>query len=208
MEFEQVPSLVGSEMCIRDRLLDSLNKMETKLSDANNLKKELDTIIAFFEKVIDLNTKSTRQFIENLVNEGIAFVIGNNSITISIESSIKNNKVQYKININDNDNSINGGSESFGGGILAIISFIFRVIMIHMDKMYPLIVIDENLTFVSVHYQNRMSQFIKNISDQFNINILMISHQEMLNTHADKIYEMKKDKSGIARLYEITDNKD
>ena len=198
---QNIIEIISHHKASTNHLSNLIEIRELKYKTMTDTKKELDTVIQFFEKVIDMNTKSTRTFIESLVNDGIEYVIGDNSVSISIESSIKNNKVQYTINIIDNKNKIEGGIESFGGGILAIISFIFRIVIMHISKMFPLIVIDENLTFVSHHYQERLSQFIKHISSQFNINVLMISHSPKLNTYADKIYEMKK-VNGISKLEE------
>lgn len=198
---QNIDDVISHHKASTNHLSNLIEIRELKYKTMTDTKKELDTVIQFFEKVIDMNTKSTRTFIESLVNDGIEYVIGDNSVSISIESSIKNNKVQYTINIIDNKNKIEGGIESFGGGILAIISFIFRIVIMHISKMFPLIVIDENLTFVSHHYQERLSQFIKHISSQFNINVLMISHSPKLNTYADKIYEMKK-VNGISKLEE------
>ena len=198
---QNIDDVISHHKASTNHLSNLIEIRELKYKTMTDTKKELDTVIQFFEKVIDMNTKSTRTFIESLVNDGIEYVIGDNSVSISIESSIKNNKVQYTINNIDNKNKIEGGIESFGGGILAIISFIFRIVIMHISKMFPLIVIDENLTFVSHHYQERLSQFIKHISSQFNINVLMISHSPKLNTYADKIYEMKK-VNGISKLEE------
>lgn len=198
---QSIDDVISHHQASIKHLSNLIETKELKYETILATKKELDTVIQFFEKVIDMNTKSTRVFIESLINDGIEYVIGDNSVSIKIESSIKNNKVQYAINILDNKNNIEGGTESFGGGILAIISFIFRIVIMHISKMFPLIVIDENLTFVSHHYQERLSQFIKHISSQFNINVLMISHSPKLNTYADKIYEMKK-VDGISRLEE------
>lgn len=194
-----IDDVISHHQASINHLTNIIKTKELKYENMVETKKELDTVIQFFEKVIDMNTKSTRNFIESLVNDGIEYIIGDNSVSISIESSIKNNKVQYSINIIDNKNNIEGGIESFGGGILAIISFIFRIVIMHISKMFPLIVIDENLTFVSFHYQERLSKFIKQISSQFSINVLMISHSPKLNTHADKIYIMDK-QNGISKL--------
>lgn len=201
LDRQNIDDVISHHRASINHLSNLIKTNELKYKTMLETKKELDIVIQFFEKVIDMNTKSTRIFIESLVNDGIEYVIGDNSVSICIESSIKNNKVQYTIKIIDNKNSIDGGTESFGGGILAIISFIFRIVIMHISKMFPLIVIDENLTFVSHHYQERLSQFIKHISSQFNINVLMISHQDKLDIYADKIYVMKKH-NGISKLEE------
>ena len=145
---QSIDDVISHHQASIKHLSNLIETKELKYETILATKKELDTVIQFFEKVIDMNTKSTRVFIESLINDGIEYVIGDNSVSIKIESSIKNNKVQYAINILDNKNNIEGGTESFGGGILAIISFIFRIVIMHISKMFPLIVIDENLTFV------------------------------------------------------------
>lgn len=186
----------------------AIKQSESKISqltvNMKNAEEEvviLEKVNQFFQKVIEFKTETTRNFIKEVVNDGLHYVFGE-KIQIDITSAIKNNKITYSIAIINSDGEL-GTKESYGGGVLAVISFLLKLTIHYLDKQYPLIVLDESLTFVSENYQERLSLFIKEISEKFGYDVLLVSHQPKLNTHANKIYEITK-KNEISSIKEVT----
>lgn len=186
----------------------AIKQSESKISqltiNMKNAEEEvviLEKVNQFFQKVIEFKTETTRNFIKEVINDGLHYVFGE-KIQIDITSAIKNNKITYSIAIINSDGEL-GTKESYGGGVLAVISFLLKLTIHYLDKQYPLIVLDESLTFVSENYQERLSLFIKEISEKFGYDVLLISHQPKLNTHANKIYEITK-KNEISSIKEVT----
>lgn len=132
--------------------------------------------------------------IENIVNEGLKVVFSDN-IEIKIISSILNNKTTYHIDITQN--GVHGTQESFGGGVLAVISLCLRVVMIIYCKRDRILFLDESLGFVSEVYQPSLSNFISQLCKRLGFNITLISHQPKMTAYADRIYEAYKGKDGI-----------
>lgn len=131
--------------------------------------------------------------IENIVNEGLKVVFSDN-IEIKIISSILNNKTTYHIDITQN--GVHGTQESFGGGVLAVISLCLRVVMIIYCKRDRMLFLDESLGFVSEVYQPSLSNFISQLCKRLGFNITLISHQPKMTAYADRIYEAYKGKDG------------
>ena len=131
--------------------------------------------------------------IENIVNEGLKVVFSDN-IEIKIISSILNNKTTYHIDITQN--GVHGTQESFGGGVLAVISLCLRVVMIIYCKRDRILFLDESLGFVSEVYQPSLSNFISQLCKRLGFNITLISHQPKMVAYADRIYEAYKGKDG------------
>jgi hypothetical protein len=131
--------------------------------------------------------------IENIVNEGLKVVFSDN-IEIKIISSILNNKTTYHIDITQN--GVHGTQESFGGGVLAVISLCLRVVMIIYCKRDRILFLDESLGFVSEVYQPNLSNFISQLCKRLGFNITLISHQPKMTAYADRIYEAYKGKDG------------
>lgn len=131
--------------------------------------------------------------IENIVNEGLKVVFSDN-IEIKIISSILNNKTTYHIDITQN--GVHGTQESFGGGVLAVISLCLRVVMIIYCKRDRILFLDESLGFVSEVYQPSLSNFISQLCKRLGFNITLISHQPKMTAYADRIYEAYKGKDG------------
>lgn len=131
--------------------------------------------------------------IENIVNEGLKVVFSDN-IEIKIISSILNNKTTYHIDITQN--GVHGTQESFGGGVLAVISLCLRVVMIIYCKRDRILFLDESLGFVSEIYQPSLSNFISQLCKRLGFDITLISHQPRMTSYADRIYEAYKGKDG------------
>lgn len=131
--------------------------------------------------------------IENIVNEGLKVVFSDN-IEIKIISSILNNKTTYHIDITQN--GVHGTQESFGGGVLAVISLCLRVVMIIYCKRDRILFLDESLGFVSEIYQPSLSNFISQLCKRLGFDITLISHQPRMTAYADRIYEAYKGKDG------------
>lgn len=131
--------------------------------------------------------------IENIVNEGLKVVFSDN-IEIKIISSILNNKTTYHIDITQN--GVHGTQESFGGGVLAVISLCLRVVMLIYCKRDRILFLDESLGFVSEIYQPSLSNFISQLCKRLGFDITLISHQPRMTAYADRIYEAYKGKDG------------
>ena len=131
--------------------------------------------------------------IENIVNEGLLAVFSED-IQIKITSAIKRDKTEYHIDIIQN--GVHGTQESFGGGILAVISLCLRVVIIIYCKRDRILFLDESLGFVSEIYQPSLSNFISQLCKRLGFNITLISHQPKMIACADRIYEAYKGKDG------------
>lgn len=131
--------------------------------------------------------------IENIVNEGLLAVFSED-IKIKITSAIKRDKTEYHIDIIQN--GVHGTQESFGGGVLAVISLCLRVVMIIYCKRDRILFLDESLGFVSEVYQPNLSNFISQLCKRLGFNITLISHQPKMTAYADRIYEACKGKDG------------
>lgn len=165
-------------------LRDRADGLSADLSDLNEVN-------SYFQEYIRFKMERTRNFIQEVVNSGLTYIFGED-ICVEITSSIKNNRVTYGVLINDRRNGISGGEESHGGGVLAVVSFLFRFVFNYLQKNLNFMLLDESLTFVSFHYQARLSKFISDLCKRFDYDILLISHQEELNKSADVIYEFSK----------------
>lgn len=131
--------------------------------------------------------------IENIVNEGLKVVFSDN-IEIKIISKTSRDKTTYEIDITQN--GVHGTQESFGGGVLAVISLCLRVVVIIYCKRDRILFLDESLGFVSEVYQPSLSNFISQLCKRLGFNITLISHQPKMTAYADRIYEAYKGKDG------------
>ncbi len=79
------------------------------------------------------------------------------------------------------------------GGILNIISFALRVVLMEVasPKINGFIISDESFSNLSEEYVERASQFLKEINQKMDRQIIAISHQSKMLDSADKLIEVK-----------------
>ncbi len=160
---------------------ESMELREVKLTKVNE----------FFQQQIEFRTVKTRQFIESIVNRGLGYIF-QGQIRVEIQSEIKANKVYYDVVIFDDTSNVSGGRESHSGGVQAIVAFLFKFVANYLTKKMPVMVEDESLSDVSFHYQERLSNFLAEICEEFRYDLLLISHQPQLDQAANIRYELEK----------------
>ena len=75
---------------------------------------------------------------------------------------------------------------------MALISFLFRIVVIAILNKPRLIMLDETLSAVSIEYQEKLSTFIKQIADDMGFTIIIISHQPTLAEKCNLQYIVSK----------------
>jgi len=80
-----------------------------------------------------------------------------------------------------------------GGGAVDIASFALRIASWSMQrpKSRNVIILDEPLRFLSANHQEQASQMIKEISEKLGIQFIIITHEPILASYADKVFETK-----------------
>lgn len=166
-----------------------LSELNKRKLDAEKEHKTLLEVRGFFSSYLDVMTVERITVIEETVNYGLLFVFGY-PITIKIQKQYKNNKTFFNMVINHGE--ISGSAESYGGSVVAIVAFLFKFVILTKFKFMKFIVLDESLNFVSWHFQERVSMLLRELAEKFDVDIMLISHQPLLNTRAHFIHSLDK----------------
>lgn len=88
-----------------------------------------------------------------------------------------------------------------GGGAVDVASFALRIASWSMQrpKSRNVIILDEPLRFLSANHQEQASQMIKEVSEKLGIQFIIITHEPILASYADKVFETKI-KKGITEV--------
>ena len=80
-----------------------------------------------------------------------------------------------------------------GGGAVDVASFALRVASWSMQrpKSQATLILDEPLRFLSADHQEQASVMIKEISQKLGIQFIIITHEPILASYADKVFETK-----------------
>jgi len=79
-----------------------------------------------------------------------------------------------------------------GVGAIDVASFALRIASWSMTKPHSrnTIILDEPFRFLSENYQEKASIMLKEISKKLNIQFIIVTHEEVLTSYADKIFNV------------------
>jgi DNA repair exonuclease SbcCD ATPase subunit len=88
-----------------------------------------------------------------------------------------------------------------GGGTVDVAAFALRIASWSMmrPRTRNVMILDEPLRFVSAKYQEKASAMIKEISEKLGIQFIIVTHNEVLASYADKTFEVTI-KKGVSHV--------
>jgi DNA repair exonuclease SbcCD ATPase subunit len=190
-----------SRLCIyRDLLRRQIIKNgtdETKLRyHADLYQKCAEIIKTWLEDSLQSNVDS----ISELATGGLHNIINDQELYFKIKQEQKYNRVAMRFVIGEN--GIEGDPvDSFGGGSVLVVSLILRLAIMARMSMGNLLLLDESLSALANQYVPACATFMRRLSEQTGINILMVTHNEEFMSNAHKAYEGEKKDTGEFYLH-------
>jgi len=192
---KQLDMLTAKQSVLKDDIV----RLEDENKSLTNDIVILEQVNTFFSSQVEQKISSIKSKIETLVNSGLEHIFGDD-IKLEITSSIKYSKTTFSLRINNN--GVIGLGKTHGGGVLSVVAFILKVVITLLTDKRKFLIFDESLSMVSVHYQPKVSSFIRQLCDDLGFTILLISHQPILGEKAKHIYQVGK-KGSYTSLKEI-----
>lgn len=191
-----------------DSVLTNLSKIENFVNFLQSSKTGLESEVKDLTYESDLYQKSSeiikkwledsiKQNIESvadLVTTGLSHVIHDQDLKFKINQEIKYNKISMNFSLIDGD--VEGDPlNMFGGGPASIISFILRIATMARLGNANLLILDESLSSLANYYVPEAANFMKKLSEETGINILMVTHNDEFIERSHIAYEGVKTKS-------------
>lgn len=189
----------------RDMYLKEQKNLEVSLSNANKEVLLLQKVIALAQKISELKKAETTKNIEDIVSFGLQVIFEDPSYKFIIEDTIQRNQVYYSFKVkSDSFRTPEAISiiDSKGGGVVNIVSFLLRLIILCLidKKGERFIALDEPFTNLSEEYRENLIFAIKEISKKLKVQLLIVSHDKDVVSLADRVYELKRE-SGETKAY-------
>lgn len=138
-----------------------------------------------------------QQKVEALVTMGLQTVF-EAPYEFVIESSIQRNVVSMRFllrtPLKDGGHFETDLYDSVGGGILDVVSFLLRVIVLSMvrPKLSRVLLLDEVFSHVSRAHLTNVAVLLRKLSDSLGLQIILVTHSPELGEGADLVYHVKK----------------
>lgn len=147
-----------------------------------------------FKQWLEDSLEKNIQSIAELGTTALRHVIHDQDLTFKILQDPKLNRLAMRFAIED------GGVEgdplaSFGGGAVVLLSMVLRLAVMARMGMVNLLILDESMMALANKYVPAAADFMRRLSEETGVNILMVTHNPEYLAHAHVAYEGRKDGS-------------
>jgi len=197
-QLEKIKAGVVRLTAYRDLMRMQVGAADAKASVLQKRSDLLQRAADVFKEWLDDSLRQNVGAISDLVTTGLQHIIHDQKLVFKIKQEMKFNRLSMRFIIED------GGIEgdpmaSFGGGAVLTASFILRLAIMSRLGMGNLLLLDESMHALANRYVPAAASFMRQLSEQTGINILMVTHNEEFLNHAHTAYEGRKE--GVLRLH-------
>lgn len=125
-----------------------------------------------------------------------------NPYKLGLDFAMRRNKTECDLYFERDGNRVDPISAS-GVGAVDIASFALRIASWSMSRPHSrnVIILDEPFKCLSDNYQEKASQMLKELSEKLKLQFIVVTHSEILASHADKTFNVSIHK-GISKVVE------
>lgn len=199
---EVVTTRVNELKGARSALEKSLENLRQEIDDLAAQGVLLTKTVELFHHLLDRLIYSGVESISEIVSEGLRAIFHDQEISFKGEISTKRNltHVDFK--------TVQGGVEgpaleAFGGGVSSVESLILRLLVILKTGLARFVMLDESLAALSEQYDEAAATFIKQMCEQLDMDLLLITHKPQYLHYADTAYQAEAQADGTLKLKKI-----
>ncbi len=174
------------------RLLNErLDELKVRLENLSGERKLLSKADSAFEELVKRLNNNSISMVEKLVSKGLT-VIFQHPFEFKVKMTTKRGNLNYDLYLLD-DGKETDIMNSYGGGIVCIISILMRIVTIMVLGLKRILILDESLAQLSKDYTSNAAQLLRNLGRDFGFTILMVTHDQGFVEHADKVFVVSKE---------------
>lgn len=182
---EKAVRLDGVRSQMRNDLARLGREQDEQSAEIMILEKTMVALRTLMDNIISTRVRD----IERLVTSGLRSVFDDQKLSCTTDLSVKRGKVH--IDLLTSSGKFSGrASESFGGSVLAIESFLLRLVTVVKMGLARFLVLDEPFSHVSQEYLPATAELLRNLSEKMKMKTLLVTHQHTFMEYAHRLYRM------------------
>jgi DNA repair exonuclease SbcCD ATPase subunit len=184
----------------RTQTENSLTNLQTELAEKRVSLQKHEEAREIIRKV-GMETQQTLQYNISDITSLALEAVFDNPYELKVEFIQRRNKTECDLYFVRDGNRVDPLTAS-GVGAVDIASFALRIASWSMarPRTRNVIILDEPFRFLSENYQEQASLILKEISKKLNLQIICITHNEILASSADKTFKVSI-KKGVSQLF-------
>lgn len=210
-EYQTKNSLVQQRKGSRDTIVNLVQKLESEVTQLNADVISYEKAVWVLQQYADIQQQLVTSKVEEIVTLGLRRVFQDPTLTFRLHYSEtksgtkkKNPEITMSVSHMHNGESVVGDiRNSFGGGLSVVISVLLRVVITSLfsGRVRPILFLDEPLKDLSPSYdsankiadgyRDRMAEFLRELTDETDMQIIMVSHESSYRDIADVDYRLE-----------------
>lgn len=185
------------------QLLREKEELERQLLEVKERQQLLEKVRTLLHKVSEYARQQACREIEQMITSALQSVF-NSDIKFRIETSETRGRTEmefYVVSSYGGAEVVTRPQDARGGGVVDVVSLALRIALLQIYR--PLlpgpIILDEPAKHVSEEYAGNVAYFLKNISQYFQRQIIMVTHNQTLAEAADRSFLVEM-KDGISHV--------
>lgn len=168
-----------------------LKQLEKSRVDAESAKYKVELYSKcseLFKNWLEGSIKENIDSISDLITTGLNYIMTDQDLVFRINQEHKNNRIHMKF-VLEQDGTSGDPLSSYGGGPAVIISLILRICIMQRMGLGNLLILDESMVALANAYVPSAAAFMRQLSEQTGVNILMVTHNSLFLENSHTAYE-------------------
>jgi chromosome segregation ATPase len=184
----KIERLKGKKMGVEE----TIYSLETSLMENNRALRRHEQARAIVREVGAKTQEQLQYHISDISSMALDAVFPD-PYELVVEFIPRRNKTECDIYFTQKGHKIDPFTAS-GVGSVDVATFALRIASWSMlePRTIPVIILDEPFRFLSEDFQEKASLMIKEISKKLGIQFIIVTHESILASYADRIFEIKK----------------
>lgn len=167
----------------------TITRLKSKITQLESDKTQLVKVLGLLDRAIQIISANGIGKIESIVTAGLQLVFKDPTMGLIVEKKEGARGNSFRLLVKQGD--VKGDPmDTNAGGIVNVMAFLLRVILIKRFKLAQLIVLDESFNNVSAEYQPRVSELLHEMCDKYKFTVFAVTHQPRLIRQADAVYRV------------------
>ena len=178
-----------AERSVATKALSTLE--EGKVSLENHIK-EIVVVQEVFQSAIKLLYDNLSMHLGGIITEGLSMVFPDSNYQFVIDFVERRGTVEADLWLEDDEGERYHPLDAVGGGISDFVSLLLRITYLILSDYENTLICDEPGKFISSDKREEAANFLKKICEDFDFQVLMVSHIPEMIQCANVVYTLKK----------------
>lgn len=168
----------------------SIRNLNSQIQDYISNRDLLENSKPYIDDLIDKFSETALKRLEDLLSLGLARIFQDRDYSVEIRVSEKRSAKCAELYLIDDGHAFLMRDSCVAGGILVVVGFLIQVFYVANLDLAKILFLDEALSNISTQYLPNFFSFVKELSIQIGLTVVLITHDTRFLEYADRIYKV------------------